>query len=287
MKIHEKLEKSRDYFNQGDILRSKLTLLEVEKELQTMAKSTYYSQVHANLGSLMIDLGAFTNDEEIILRGKHHTEYPIKTKPESEITIGQYYNLANGYISLWDLAKKESLQNGKIDENYLRAKYYFRKALDLAKKSELSVDHDLLARINTNFGNCLCSVSRRVEAFSYYDVALKFDKKFGMALGNKAIELQYLAFLAHGHTHLFLMESRRLYQEALKQLTPEDAHRNFQNGFDKVNSYILKHNEMKPETHNNSEPISQFHQYSRDFCIKHQLYLTPTTFVGKNNELVF
>ncbi|MDD5188646.1 MAG: hypothetical protein PHF57_10620, partial [Methanoregula sp.] len=93
--------------------------------------------------------------------------------------------------------------------------------------------------------------------------------------------------LAHGHTHLFLMESRRLYQEALKQLTPEDAHRNFQNGFDKVNSYILKHNEMKPETHNNSEPISQFHQYSRDFCIKHQLYLTPTTFVGKNNELVF
>ena len=108
-----------------------------------------------------------------------------------------------------------------------------------------------------------------------------------MALGNKAIELQYLAFLAHGHTHLFLLESSRLYKESLKQPITEEARRNFQINFDRVNSIIHKHNEMKPEPHINSDPISQFHQYSRDFCIKHQLYLTPTTFVGKNNEVVF
>jgi tetratricopeptide (TPR) repeat protein len=287
MKIHEKLEKARNYFNEGDVSHSKLTLLDAEKEIQTISESSYYSQVHANLGSLMIDLGSFSGDKELILRGKHHAEYSVKTKPESEITIGQYYNLANGYVSLWDLEKQESIQNNKIGENYLRAKYYFRKALDLAKKSKNSVDPDLHARISTNFGNCLCSVGRRVEAFSNYDAALKFDKNFGMALGNKAIELQYLAPLAHGHTHLLLMESRRLYQEALNQPIPEDAHRHFQIGFDRVNSFILKHSEMKPEIHNNSEPISKFHAYSREFCIKHQLYLTPSTFVGKNNEVVF
>ena len=134
MKPHKKLELARQYFDQGDISHSKSLLIEVEKELQTMPKSAYFSNVHANLGSLMIDFGSFTKDEAIILRGKCHTEYPIDTKSESEITIGQYYNLANGYIALWDLAKKESIQNGKIDLNYLKAKHYFRKALDLSKK---------------------------------------------------------------------------------------------------------------------------------------------------------
>lgn len=287
MKIHEKLELANQFFNQGDVSNSKSLLLEVENELQMMPKSAYYSNVHANLGSLMIDFGAFINDEQIIFRGLNHTEYPIKINSESNVTVGQYYNLANGYIALWDLKKKESIQNGKIDENYFRAKHYFRKALDLAKTSEQSLDPELLARINTNFGNCLCSVGRKVEAFSYYDHALKFDKKFGMALGNKAIELQHLAFLARGHTHLFLLESRRLYQEALTQPIPDDAHQNFQINYDKVNSFINKHNEMRAERQKNSKATSQFHQNSRDFCIKHQLYLTPTTFVGKNNEVVF
>ncbi len=287
MKTHEKLEEAQNYFNQGDVSQSKLILLTVEKELQTIPESSYYSQIHANLGNLMIDLGAVIGDRDLILRGKYHTEYPIKTKPESEISIGQYYNLANGYIALWDLEKKNSLKDGKIDENYLNAKHYFRKALDLAKKTPQSVDRDLQAQINTNFGNCLCSVGRSVEAFSFYDAALKFDKNFGMALGNKAIELQYLAFLAHGHTHLFLIESRRFYQDALKQSMPDDAHRIFQSGYNAVNSFILNHKEMKPEAHFNSEPISQFHQYSRDFCVKYQLYLTPSTFVGKKNDVVF
>jgi tetratricopeptide (TPR) repeat protein len=287
MKVHEKLEKSRDYFNQDDIPQSKKLLLEVEYELQEIASSTYRSQIQANLGCLMIDLGANTQDKDLIIRGKDYTEDLIKRKLESEISVGQYYNLANGYIALWDLEKKDSLKDGKIDESYFKAKHYFRKALDLVKKPAQSIDPNLQAQINTNFGNCLCSVGRDVEAFSFYDAALKFDKNFGMALGNKAIALQYLAFLAHGHPHLFLMESRRFYQEALKQSTPEDAHLIFQKGYDTVNSFILKHKEMKPEKHNQSEPISQFHQFSRDFCIKHQLYLTPTTFVGKKNEIVF
>jgi tetratricopeptide (TPR) repeat protein len=287
MKIHEKLEKARKYFDQGEVSQSKLILFEVETDLQTIKEPSYRSQIQANLGNLMIDLGANTHDKELITRGKDYVEYPIKIKPESEISVGQYYNLANGYISLWDLEKKDSLKDGKIAESYFKAKHYFRKALDLAKKPAQSIDPILRAQINTNFGNCLCSVGRDVEAFSIYDSALKFDKNFGMALGNKAIALQYLAFLAHGHTHLFLIESRRFYQEALKQSTPEDAHRIFQKGYDAVNSFILKHKEMKPETHTNSEPISQFHRFSRDFCIKHQLYLTPTTFVGKKNEVVF
>nr|WP_321350346.1 LA2681 family HEPN domain-containing protein [uncultured Methanoregula sp.] len=287
MKIHENLEEARKYFDHGDVPQSKNIILEVEKKLQTIPESSYYSQVHANLGSLMIDLGAVAGDKDLIIRGKHHTEYPIKTKPESEITVGQFYNLANGYIALWDSDKRESLNEGRIDENYQAAKHYFRKALDLAKKPETSLDRNLRAQINTNFGNCLCSVGREVEAFSFYDSALKYDKNFGMALGNKAIELQWLAFLAHGHTHLFLIESQRLYQEALKQPLPREADLIFEKNHAAVDSIIKKHTGMKPENHINSDPISQFHEFSRNFCVKHQLYLTPTTFVGKKNDMVF
>ncbi|MGD1004659.1 MAG: LA2681 family HEPN domain-containing protein [Methanoregulaceae archaeon] len=287
MKIHEKLEKSRNYFNQENIPKSKKLLLEVENELQEIVTSVYHSQIQANLGCLMIDLGAFTRDKELITRGKIYTEDLVKKGPEDGISVGQYYNLANGYIALWNLESKENLKNGKINENYLNAKKYFRIALDLAKKSTHPIDPKLLAQININLGNCLCSVGRDVEALSFYDQALKFDKSLGMALGNKAITLQYLSFLASGHTHLFLLESRRLYEEALKKPIPEDARRTFQKGYDTVNSFIQRHQSLVLENHINSEPISRFHQFSRDFCIKYQLYLTPTTFIGKESVLVY
>ena len=287
MKTHEKLDEALKSFNQGDISRATVLLLEVENEIQNITKPSYFFPIHANLGSLMIDIGAFTKDKDLIIRGTHHTEYPIRTKPEPEISVGQYYNLANGYLALWELGKNEFVKAGKINENYSKAKHYFRKALDLANKSSQPIDPNLQARLNTNFGNCLCSVGRRVEAFSHYETALKYDKPFGMAVGNKAIELQRLAFLAHGHTHLFLMESRRLYQEALKQSLQDDARQAFQKGYDAVDAFIQKHNWMNEEIHDNSGVVSEFHQYSRDFCIKHQLYLTPSTFVGKKEKMVF
>jgi len=125
MKIHEKLEKSRNYFNQENIPKSKKLLLEVENELQEIVTSVYHSQIQANLGCLMIDLGAFTRDKELITRGKIYTEDLVKKGPEDGISVGQYYNLANGYIALWNLESKENLKNGKINENYLNAKKYF------------------------------------------------------------------------------------------------------------------------------------------------------------------
>lgn len=289
MKTHEKLDEAHKSFRQGDVSRAIAFLLEVEKEIQDITKISYFVPLHANLGSLMIDIGAFTRDKDLIMRGTYHTEYPIETKPESEISVGQYYNLANGYLALWELEKTVLLDRGKISENYLKAKKYFRKSLDLTKTDPSYGYRNLQAQINTNFGNCLCSVGRRIEAFTHYENALKYNNKFGMALGNKAIELQRLAFLAHGHTHLFLLESRRLYQEALKYTSQDDAGalQAFQSGYDAVNSFIQRHKEMKQEIHSNTESISEFHKFSRDFCIKHQLYLTPSTFVGKKEEVVF
>ena len=51
-------------------------------------------------------------------------------------------------------------------------------------------------------------------------------------------------------------------------------------------SLIQRHGKITPESYKSSEVKSKFHQFSRDFCIQHQLYLTPATFVGKRNDLI-
>lgn len=287
MKIHEKLEKSNAFYNQDDIPQAKNLLLDVENEFQTLAPSFYRSQIQANLGCLLIDLGAHIHDKDMIVRGKNYTDDLINKKTESETSPGEYYNLANGYNELWNMESQNYLNTGEISENYLNAKKYYRKSLDIAEKTNQIFNFKLLAQINTNLGNCLCSVGRDVEAFSYYDSALKFDKSLGMAYGNKAISLRHFSFLAYGHIDLFLLESRRLFEEALTRPTPEDSRRIFQKGYEEVNSLIQKFEIMLPNNPVNSEPESEFHKFLRDFCVKHQLYLTPTTFIGKESELFY
>lgn len=287
MEIHEKIEKSWDYFHQEDIPQAIKLLLEVESELHEITPSSNHSQVQINLGSLMIDLGAVTRDKELITRGITNIEDLIEQKTEDENSVRLYYNLANGYSALRNLESKENFKSGEIDENYSNAKKYYRRALDLAKKLKQSIDPKLLAKININFGNCLTSVGREIEAIPFYDQALNLDGSLGMALGNKAISLHHLSSCAHGHTHLFLLEARRLFEDALKQPIPQNAYRTFQKGYDDINSIIQKHQRMLPEEHLNSEPISPFHLFLRDFCVKHQLFLTPTTFIGKESALVY
>ena len=287
MKTFEKYNKALEFFNSEDIPHAKALVLEVETELQNISDPVLHTQIQSNLGGLMIDLGTNTHDKDLIYRGKNYVEELVSQNSEDRIQVAENYNLANGYFALWNLESRDHQTRGEIGEKFSLAKKYYRTALDIAKQSKDDIDPQLLAQVNTNLANCLRDMGRFVEAFYYYDEALKINKFRGEAIGNKAITLRYLSPLAYGHSHLFLLESHRLLKESLSTSMPEDLRRAFQKEYDKLTALIEKHGEITPETYKKSEAKSKFHQFSRDFCIRNQLYLTPATFVGKRNEMVY
>ena len=197
MKIFEKYNKAHEFFNSEDIPHATALVLEIEAELQTISDPVIHLQIQSNLGGLMIDLGKNTRDKKLISRGKNYIEELVSQNSEDRVLVAEYYNLANGYLALWDLESGEYFKKGEIGETFSLAKKYYRTALDIAKKSKDAVDPQLLAQINTNLGNCLRDMGRFVEAFYYYDEALKINKFRGEAIGNKAITLRYLSPLAY------------------------------------------------------------------------------------------
>jgi tetratricopeptide (TPR) repeat protein len=287
LEIFEKYENAYKAFNADQISQAIQFTLAVETDLPLISDHILHLQIQSNLGGLMIDLGNHIRDKELILRGKNYIEELLDQDPKDRVMVGQSYNLANGYFSLWTLERSEDLKNGRIDETFLNAKKYYRRALDIAKESKEPIDPQLLSQINTNFGNCLRSIGRFAEAFHYYDEALKYNPNHGEAMAHKAITLRYLSKYAHGYSHKFLLESHRLLKESLDTSMPNDHLRAFQKEYDDLTSLIQKHGEIVPEKHKKIRAKNKFHQFSRDFCVKNQLFLTPATFIGRKNEVVY
>jgi len=286
MNTFDKVMTAHRALDDNDLPLAKSLVLDVEAELQAITDPDASRHIRANLGGVMIDLGLWTQDESLTQRGTQYAEGALTETPEDKQTIVEYYNAANGYLSLWQMRLASSFASGQIDQSYLRAKELFRQGLDLARSQSGAVDRRLHTQLLVNYANCLNSIRRIVDAISYYDRALKLDQLMGEALGNKAIELDRLAFLAHGHTHTFLLEAHRLLGEALKRPLHPRAVKAFKQHYDDIASVIARHKEMNPEEVDHSEPVSPFHDFLRKFCVKHELYLTPTTFIGDRQTIV-
>ncbi len=136
MKTFEKYNKALEFFNSEDIPRAQALVLEIETELQTISDPVLHIQIQSNLGGLMIDLGTYTHDTEMITRGKKYVEELVNQNSEDHVSVAENYNLANGYLALWNLESGEFLKKGEIGENFSNAEKYYRIALDIAKKSK-------------------------------------------------------------------------------------------------------------------------------------------------------
>lgn len=260
----------------------------VELNLKAVTDPKAATMLRANLGGIMIDLGSWTRDEKLLERGTQYAVAPLSEFSEGELTVEHYYNAANGYSALWQIRSTDALKQGKLDVSLQEQKKLYRKAIDLANSHPLFIleNRDFYNQLLVNYGNCFDSISRSIEAVSQYDQVLKRTPSMGDALGNKGITLSWLTPLAHGHGHLFYLESHRLLGEAIKQPLHTQALRTFQKHFERVEHIIHHHGEMKPEEIKNNQPLSEFHKFLQDFCVLHELFLTPTTLVGSKGAVV-
>jgi tetratricopeptide (TPR) repeat protein len=234
----------------------------------------------------MIDVGHFDHDRDMVKRGTKYADDALSIIPEEKLTAAHYYNAANGYLALWQMCRNVSFEEGRIDHAHPRSLHLFRKALDLAENKPAGVERGLYKQLLVNFGNCLDTVGRSVEAISYYDRVIKIDPAMGEALGNKAVTLYHLASLAKGFTHRFLLEAERLLGESVEQPLHTNTAQNFSAYLDNLTSWMKAHGEVRPEQMPSSPAVSEFDEFHREFCIRHQLYLIPTTLLGEKDSII-
>ena len=283
MNIEELLKICSDAIDNCDYEKAKIIVEELEVNILKLPENEMKLNHYANLGGILIDLGSYRGEENYILQGLGLLQQSELPDQKEKINVIHFYNLANGFLELRNLRSKKKSVPYIIDENFQLAKKYYRKAIQCAQKSDKK-NLNLQCEIYVNYGNCLDSIGRRFEAIENYDEAIKINKLFGNALGNKGITLLGLAPLMQKYRHNFYQESLFLLKETSKTKLSNNQQSVFSSYLVKVESIINSHKEFNIEEIRNKKPRSKFHNFYLNFCERNQLFLTPTTVIGEKKQ---
>jgi tetratricopeptide (TPR) repeat protein len=287
MDIRDKVIAAHNALDDNDLNHAERLIVEIEAEIPSISDPDLIHHIKLNLGGVLIDLGAWKHNEQMVVRGTEYVTDVSAVLPEDQLTLVDLYNAANGYSALWSMRALRSWETGRLDESYLKAKNLYRQAVALMKLPPRPKDKRLYTQLLVNYANALDSAGRISEAVEYYDRALRLDPSMSEAQGNKGIALQRYAFLARGHTHQFLLEAYRLLGEALKGGLHLNAVSEFKKHYDEISVIIDAHNSFELEDNTSPNSVGPFHDFMIKFCVQHRLYLTPTTFIGKANAVVY
>lgn len=224
----------------------------------------------------LIDIGFGLKNREIIEEGLVDLKKMLKNTINTNHKVLLNYNAANGYYSLFSISRNKDIMQLVDNKDLQEAKRRLREAL----KGVENVGPDLKKRIWTNYGNCLDSIGRTMEALYAYDEALKIDPNFSMAFGNKAIALRFFADISGTYRTAMYIKSYQM----LKALTDEDlvrfggieSKKSFENEIKKIENLfedrttLLQNLEHPPYDINNA---TDFELFYINFCSEHKLFL--------------
>lgn len=226
----------------------------------------------------LVDIGFGLNDQKIVKQGLDIGEQNLKNQQDTKYKANIHYNLANGYLSLYGLAeRKTGIETISQSDNLQKAKSHFREALKLCDE----FNFDFKKQVFVNYGNCLDTLGRGVEAINVYDNAIKIDKNFSMAIGNKAKALRFFADISGQYRGAIYLEA---YQAIKSIIDNQDlitigglgAKTSFENELQKIESLFKdKKNLTKKLEHSkySTVKLSEFEIFYLDFCAKEKLFL--------------
>lgn len=226
----------------------------------------------------LIDIGFALKDSQVLKEGIISGEKLLRSPAFKNHEAHLYYNIANGYVSLYKLEYERNKIEQIIDnENLENAKCYFRKAI----KRESRVDSEMRTQLWTNYGNCLDSLGRVMEALYAYDEALKTEPNFPMALGNKAIAIRFFADISGAYRGAMYIKSYQILKLALegKNLTKFGgitAKKNFKDEIKQIKELFKDKSVLSQKLNHPSYNITYmtaFEKFYIDFCSKHKLFL--------------
>jgi tetratricopeptide (TPR) repeat protein len=222
----------------------------------------------------LVDIGFGLSDQNIIRQGLKIGEQNLKNQRDEEYKANIHYNLANGYLSLYGLVeRKTGIEAIPQSENLQKAKRHFREALKFCD--------NLKKQIYVNFGNCLDTLGRGVEALNAYDNAIKSDKNFSMAIGNRAKALRFFADISGQYRGAIYIEA---YQAIKSIVDNQDlvaigglgAKKSFENELQKIESLFKDKNDLTKKLKHSkysTTKLSEFEKFYLDFCAKEKLFL--------------
>lgn len=276
--IQKKNEQIKSYFIKAN---EKIDSGNTESALEYVTKleeSKEKNLANYYLAPLYIDIGAAKEDAPIILKGielleKNFDDWSKIGSPES-----MYYKLGDGYLFYHDITGERYL-NTKIV--LLEAKNNYRNAL-LAE----DIDSNLKAIILIHLGNVYSKTGRYIDALDCYDLALRENPDFALAIINKGSSLIEYSSLTN-NPFSFIHNAYLHYKEAKKyNLNPKDL--------DNINKRI-EHLEKKygKDTLNKpheseliiGEEVS-IEGFSKLFCLMNKLYLNTCNYCQKCNSAI-
>ena len=231
-----------------------------------------------NKSCFLIDIGYGLLDPKIVQEGLDIGEQNLKHFRNTEYEVTIRYNLANGYQSLYTLLERIiGLEAIPKSENLQKVKLHFREAIKLCD----DLNFDLKKQIWVNYGNCLDTLGRGVEALYAYDEALKLDQHFSMAILNKAIALCFFADISGKYRGAIYLEAYQAIKSIInnqdliaiggmgaKKAAEDELHK-IEMLFKKKKDLVrkLKHPKYKRSR------LSAFENFFIDYCIKEKLFL--------------
>lgn len=273
------------HLDQSDVAGAIEAALAAETALEGIENAKVHALASIIVGAILIDAGAADSDGAIVGRGTSivETAIPAASGPNLPRAL---YNAASGHSALRAIrARRGEVPPIGLDVDYLRAKTLYREALE-AYQNDSCADASHIAQAFVNYGNSLQAVGRFVEAIEQYEKASQLDGNVPEAWGARGMLLARLAPGASGHRHLYMAEAKRLMEESLTRSPKPQFAKSCEAQLAKLNRQIEAHSKFEIEERTLDPADNPFHDFSRRFCLKHRLYLSPTTLIGpKNSQL--
>lgn len=283
----KKLKQSNNETNQDITEELKIisSLINQDKFQEALERIKSYETHNPNDKTLQfnklnffVDIGFGLNDQNIIRQGLNIGEQNLKNQKYTKYHSNIHYNLANGYLSLYELTEKKiGVEVIPQSKNLQKAKLHFREALKLCK----DFNSDFKKRVFVNYGNCLDVLGRGVEALNVYDNAIKIDKSFSMAIGNRAKALCFFADISGQYRKEIYIEAYKTIKSIIDNqdliaIGGLGAKKSFENKLQKIESHFKDKKDLtKTFKHSkyNTAKLSKFEIFYLDFCIKEKLFL--------------
>lgn len=232
--------------------------------------------IRINKVGFFIDIGFGLKDENMIREGIKIGIELLKEKLDKQYLSHLHYNISNGYMSLYQISRDKSKDIKQVIDNkhIQNAKYHLRESI---KHIDL-FDVNLKKKLWTNYGNCLDSLGRGLEAIFCYEQALKPNSKFAMALGNKAIAMKFFADISGVYRGAIYIEAYQMLKSAIEiiQYGGLSAKESFEYEIKKIESLFkdkkVLSKKIKHKIHSECG-LSKFEKFYIDFCSKYKLFL--------------
>jgi len=243
------------------------------------------SYIQFNKVGLLIDIGLGIEDEKMIIDAINEGENNLAGIKDKNLIASMNYNLANGYLSLFNLSERKRIHAFLESDNLQKSKSKFRDTIKIFNEC----NNDFKKQVWVNYGNCLDTIGRTLEAFYAYDKALKIDNNFSMAIGNRAQALAFFADISGKYRDAIYIEA---YQELRSVINNEDvisfggisAKESFKSKLKEIESMFKDKNILEKKLEHpkyNESRLSKFEKFYINFCVNERLFLN--FHIHKNN----